>query len=552
MSEGKSLSESTNCEKGITLNPQLVDLLSILDEKIPNDEQNKKINEYIENLRKMDQKYNEAKSKGTLEQVKFMIDTAIDSINYDSDKKDKLKQIFYDSFEDNTIFMQDKMKQKLMENGFDVSLDEIVLKQVNNIDFYAKEGILELTPDKLRNFYSHLFKENNVSEYQRMTIDNAGKYSQYVTKDGENFADEKLKKMLQFAERHNMKPKVNALIFYADYPKNLENALANQARADGLTDKEANQFVKGKIKEDLIGYVTNLAKNYGDKLERVDMFNELIYDPNMQEQGFKENETNGKKYHPRQNSGWQKYLNLNDLCDVALVARKLMPNVEFFYNDMNWTNSEKRKEMIDVVKKIKEIEGEYRKEGKLGKDEKGLIDAIGFEAHLTTSNTPEDIEQAYKDINNAFGNELPISITELDIARTGKQPESLPQVYKQNRLIEKISQMANEGKIKDLTIWSQSDQMSFLNEKMGRNAFASVILDSDCKEKKFEPTLDIIEKYKKNNETHSIGTISIENIIKNAITQGTGIEDVRKVENLEKANMRTNDKSKVNTDIEKG
>ena len=61
----------------------------------------------------------------------------------------------------------------------------------------------------------------------------------------------------------------------------------------------------------------------------------------MKEPGFDEEPT----YHPRQ-EGWQKYLTLEDLCEMALEARKAMPNVTFTYNDMNWVNPNKRKQII--------------------------------------------------------------------------------------------------------------------------------------------------------------------------------------------------------------
>ena len=71
-------------KKGITLNSQLVDLLSILDKDIPQEEQDKEINEYLENLRQIQEEYKKAKEsakvKGIAELYKFIIDKTIDSI----------------------------------------------------------------------------------------------------------------------------------------------------------------------------------------------------------------------------------------------------------------------------------------------------------------------------------------------------------------------------------------------------------------------------------------------------------------------------------------
>jgi GH35 family endo-1,4-beta-xylanase len=146
--------------------------------------------------------------------------------------------------------------------------------------------------------------------------------------------------MISFAEKHNMKSKVNTFMFYADFPKILEDVWLKQASSQGLDDTEKHQFVKEKMKNSLMGYVSHLAQNYGDRIENVDIFNELIYDPNMIEKReiFEEKHS----YHPR-TEGWQKYLDLEDLCEMALTARKLMPETIFTYNDMNWDNSRKKR-----------------------------------------------------------------------------------------------------------------------------------------------------------------------------------------------------------------
>ena len=196
-------------------------------------------------------------------------------------------------------------------------------------------------------------------------------------------------------------------------------------------------------------------------------------------------------YHPRI-EGWQKYLDLEDFCEIALTARKLMPEATFTYNDMNWVNLEKRQEIIKIIKKIQSIENRYRQEGKLGKDEKGLIDLIGFEAHLTTGNKIQDIEKAFEDVEREIG--LPIAVTELDIARVGNNPLSKEEITKQNRIIKKFVELEQEGRIQELTVWSQSDEMSFLNDKCKRKVYASVILDENCNEKGFEPSKDISDK----------------------------------------------------------
>ena len=302
-SKGKKLLESINCEKGITLNSQIVDLLSILDKDLSLEEQNTQITEYIESLKKMQTEFYEAKEKGTAEQYRFIIDKVVESINeIPSEKIDEIKQLYLASIADMSLLEPSQMEHKLIESGFDYKINELIMKQINNMDFEAKEGILELTPEKVRNFYSHMFGED-APTYDRMTMDNAGKYSSYVCKDGETYADKRLEKMVSFAEKHNMKSKVNTFMFYADFPKILEDLWLKQASDKQLNDEEKKQLVKEKMKDSLRGYVSHLAQNYGDRIENVDIFNELIYDPDMIEKREIFGEKHG--YHPR-TEGWQK------------------------------------------------------------------------------------------------------------------------------------------------------------------------------------------------------------------------------------------------------
>lgn len=129
--------------------------------------------------------------------------------------------------------------------------------------------------------------------------------------------------------------------------------------------------------------------------------------------------------------------------------------------------------------------------------EKVLIDKVGFEAHLTTGQRPQQLEEAFNECTKNFEPlHLPIEITELDIAKDVSNVHSSLQNTKQSALVNKIVQMIKSGKINAITAWSQSDEMSFLNDKSGgKNVEASVILDGDCNEKAFEGPEAIKSKY---------------------------------------------------------
>jgi GH35 family endo-1,4-beta-xylanase len=73
------------------------------------------------------------------------------------------------------------------------------------------------------------------------------------------------------------------------------------------------------------------------------------------------------------------------------------------------------------------------------------------------------MEEAVEDVEMNLG--LPIAVTEVDIARVGDNPLSVEEITKQNRIIEKLIELEQEGRIQELTVWSQSDEMSFMNDK---------------------------------------------------------------------------------------
>ena len=463
------LLENVHGTKGITLNAQLVKVLSILDEDIPKEEQDRKIMEYIKVLKEANEKYGDI-SGG--KKHKTFVEDVINHVDGISEEERKsLIEIYMNSLNDLSVCDKSKMQEKLKENGLDPNLHTKLAE--TTIETYAKEGMLDFTPGKARKLYDHMFKNGN--KYDRVTFDNVGKYSGYVAFDGETYTPGGMDEMMEFCEKHDMEAKVNTLMFYADFPKTLEKSLLIKAENGEIEQKQ----VKEELKQSLINYAKDIGERYGDRIDTVDIFNELIYDPVMKEPGFDEDES----FHQRE-EGWQKYLNLEDLCEMALEARKRMPDVTFTYNDMNWVNPEKRKEIIKVIKEIQAIEERYRKEGKLGPDEKGLIDTIGVEAHLTNDVDLEQINKVFDDIKNEIG--LPVEITEFDVARTGENPLSKIEIKKQNKVFAEFAKILQERpEIISFTIWSQSDEMSFMNDKMGRTAYAS-LLDADFNEKDFE------------------------------------------------------------------
>lgn len=491
------LLENIGCQKGITLNSQLVELLMIIDDNENSEIQDKMIEEYLSTLRKRQDRYFEAKSKEDGSEVILILQEVLSTIEgLSSEQRTTLMSLYQNSLGGMKICDNEYMSELLENNGFDRRINTDIMKQLRNIDFTAKEGILKLTPEKVRNLYQHMFENGNT--YNRVTFDGAGKFSSYVSIDGETYADEKFLKMMEFCSKHGMSKKINTLMFYADFPaKRYEAFLDAQIQAGEIPDSYkalengGRQYKCDKIKQVLLNYVIDISEKFeGKDGDAIDIFNEFVYDSRIREKAFDGDDIFNeeqdqmqeiiKPYHERK-KGWQEYISLEDLCEIALEARKRNPKVTFTYNDENWIIPEKRAEMIEMVKKIQTIEQKFRDKELLGENER-LIDTIGFQAHLSTDVDLDEIDRIFDDIKREL--ELPVEITELDVASYAKEPQSESEVLKQAMVLKKIMTIAKErpDELISLTIWSQSDECCFLNTKHGSEVYAS-LLDSYFQEK---------------------------------------------------------------------
>ena len=91
-------------KKGVTLNVQLVDLLSILDEPISDAEKDQKIERYIALLKNLDARMKEASAKGPMARYDFAISVATQTIpGIDDETKLKLKTVIMNSVRDLSV-----------------------------------------------------------------------------------------------------------------------------------------------------------------------------------------------------------------------------------------------------------------------------------------------------------------------------------------------------------------------------------------------------------------------------------------------------------------
>lgn len=545
--------------KGITLNQQLVDLLSIIDDVESKEEQDARINKYISELAKRANGYSKMGEKYA---VSYVIDsvcskypnTEISKIVMQvySQKNNKDREVCDSNAVVSAIY--EKLQNYGMSREYCENLNTSILKTLRETDFSAKPGILEMTPEDVRNLYNHILD----SGYNRITMDTCGRYSDFVAIDGETFCYGNIERMMKFAKKHEIKTKINTFIMYSDFPNIYNDYLSSKIDKGEITEDER----KNILKNSLMKYVIEIGSEYGDQISAVDIFNELIYNPGTSEKKefFSEYQLdeNGNKiqigednegkpiykeagFVERSQTGWQKYLNLDDLCEIAVVARAVLPDATFTYNDWNWVIPEKRQAMINMVNKIQEKQKTIAEKGgiqvndeikqilkdkgidifdengllKFGKDQT-IIDDIGFEAHLNTETTPEQFEEAVDDVKRQTG--LPVEVTEEDVAyekdSSGDEGLRKEMQQKQLKLFEKINELVKKGKIIACTIWSLG-KASFTDRMYGYTTHASKL------DEKFESKT---EKRKKEITFQEIGKGTARDFSSNPQTAITAIE----------------------------
>jgi len=288
------LFESISCSKGITLNSQIVDLLSIIDdEELSIEEQDNKIVEYVTNLQdrinNLKSYIEEYRESG---RARFILNDIVGILPFELNDKQRedICQIYLDAFKNSIVADTKEIKEELIKKEIPEEIAEYILVSIKDRDFIVKVGILEMTPEKVRALYDFMFKNGN--RFDILNIDDAGKYSNCVSFDGKTFTPNRLDKMFDFAQKHGMQPKINAFVFYGDFPVDYENYCIKKYTSPEMSEEEKVKAVKPYIKQTLMLYIENVCKRYGNQISAVDVLNEIIYDPDMIEENFRDSEEN--------------------------------------------------------------------------------------------------------------------------------------------------------------------------------------------------------------------------------------------------------------------
>lgn len=516
--------------RGITLNSQHIELFNILLNK---DSRLEDLAEYLNDF-----------IDGTDEEyVRKIAIKCVNALEDDGEiDKDELRQIFSDK--DIKLKNPSDLSKILSERGLISVLNKLWAAK-DTIQTKPKEGIqdfivmdetgkeidLEKTYQKTKAFYDYVVGEiePGVPRFNRITLDGQGKFQTYRSNiedaNGQKIYNHNPMQMARdFIDELNSKRssdkmsiRVNTLCFYQDFPNDLTKRKV--VKTENGKRLETKQEHKERLMDELKRYGIDMAYNFcedGSPINIIDMFNEFI----NEDQTYYNNENQISSYTLRSN-GWQSILSVEDICKVALEIKREMPNVDFGYNDWNFESPDKRKAIFTVIKQIQDFQKE------LPENEK-ILSHVGMQFHTDIGIDVSEIRKIFEDAKE-FGIDLPFDITELDIRRDidgldysklendEKLREDVERysIGKQNKIQQEILKLVKEGKIRGVTAWSQSDEMSFL----GKDAYASII---DFKEENGEYKYfgKDIEKYLE--YADKMPQSIIDNIVENSISNYYG------------------------------
>ena len=456
-----SLTDVNNV-RGITLSSQQIDLFNIIEQAQSREEAVKKVYEYLDGIlqaNKMSKEMN-LQRLNTAQKIKRVVDEKVISVpNKDEflkfllgnamqiranwDQKESLEKLFEGKDIDTTYIDTILDMKKYFAHQTHGILTFLVDKdgQTINPDSEVIEVDKQKTYQKVEALYEYIVGnlENGDNRFNRLTLDGQGKFDTVAgVMQTEKEAQAKpndynLQPLIQgyeFARNHNMDIRINALVFFKDFPDRLIGESADAYKTALESYGKAISFV---------------ANEYAAKgvPTTIDMFNEFV-DYNAP---FSERTNN-----------WMSKLSVEDLCKIALTLKQEMPDVDFGYNDWNFENPDKRKTIFEVIRKIQEFERQNNCK---------IIDHIGTQCHTSIN----DIEELRKSIEELQQFGLPVDITELDISKGLKgvdyeraTQEELRAIRKyeqklQNDMMKMMSEFVRDGKVRGITSWSITDEL---------------------------------------------------------------------------------------------
>jgi len=319
---------------------------------------------------------------------------------------------------------------------------------------YILPGLKDITYEEITKVYHNIISNVDcitpeVSGKMRIIID-AEKplfINDEVNMDIFNF--EYLDKVADFARNNNMKLRMHNIIWHKDFFPVFENASKEQ------------------IYKFLNVYMGELGKRYSDIFYAIDVLNEIASD--TPEKVLRD-------------SKWKDKLGDEYYIDILRIAKKNFPNVDLYYNEYGEERPEKRKNILEIIDRIKTVEE---------REKITLLDGIGLQSHYSTQTSDESIKEAYIDYSKT-GKKL--QITELDVTNDGKEHGF---DYQTNRVFRTVLDCASSFGVKLLNVWGISSNISwkskrvnnYLDKKGDISTYSNKFLTTYSKKRKIQHQL---------------------------------------------------------------
>lgn len=243
-------------------------------------------------------------------------------------------------------------------------------------------------------------------------------------------------KMMAWAKENNFSLRGHTFVWYSQTPEWIfhENFESSKPYVD---------------RDTMLSRMENMMKTGFEQLEELGYI-DLFYAYDIVNEAWMENGS------MRQNH-WSDIIGDDYLWYAFYYANKYAPeSIDLYYNDYN--EQFKTQTLIDFVNTLKDEDGNY------------LIDGVGFQAHLYTTDSLDDY---FKTMDAVAETGLKIQLTELDVClgryqAPGKATEE--NLQKQGQfyydLINGIFERVDSGKVKmdALTFWGFGDSLSWRKE----------------------------------------------------------------------------------------
>lgn len=282
-----------------------------------------------------------------------------------------------------------------------------------------------------------------VSQFSSVTMENAMKPDAILDQKASqakgdlvvNFGSDMVK-MLDWAKENNMAMRGHTIVWHSQTP-------------DWIFYEDFNVKTKLVSRDVMLARLDSYMKQIFDKLTEggyIDMF--YAYD--IANECWMEDGS-------MRDSKWRQVIGDDYLIQAFTIANKYAPeSIDLYYNDYN--EQFKTQTLVDFVNTLKDADGNY------------LIDGVGFQAHLYTS---DDMDEYFETVDALAATGLKVQITELDVCLgkyLGYLPNTEENLQEQGRyyynLINGIFERVDAGTLNmdALTFWGYTDRMSWRSE----------------------------------------------------------------------------------------